>query len=180
MSRLLRAQLGGATLTLELTSALTSRSEGNPFTAEEYVRAIIDAGMIRPSWGTWQLDEASLDGVDLPDNVLDLIGTRVAGLGAETRTLLVTAAVAAITIRPADLGYICDVPEDRVRAAFRLAVDRRLMTAGRDGRYAFLHDRVREALLGDLHPGTLRDLHQRIAEARPASNATLPSCCDPA
>lgn len=165
MSRLLRAQLGGAALTLELTSALTSRSEGNPFTAEEYVRAIIDAGMIRPSWGTWQLDEASLDGVDLPDNVLDLIGTRVAGLGAETRTLLVTAAVAAITIRPADLGYICDVPEDRVRAAFRLAVDRRLMTAGRDGRYAFLHDRVREALLGDLHPGTLRDMHQRIAEA---------------
>jgi diguanylate cyclase (GGDEF)-like protein len=165
MGRLLRAQLGGAALTPELTSALTSRSEGNPFTAEEYVRAIVDEGLIRPSWGTWQLDEAGLHGVDLPDNVLELIGARVAGLGSETRDLLVTAAAAAFTIRPAELGYICDLPEDRVRVALRLAVDRRLMAAGRDGSYTFLHDRVREALLGDLHPGALRDVHQRIAEA---------------
>ncbi|GAA0809933.1 diguanylate cyclase [Spirilliplanes yamanashiensis] len=164
MGDLLAAQLSGAEVTPELAALLTARSGGNPFTALEYVRAIIDGGLIRPSWGTWQLDEAGLDALDLPDNLLDLIGARVAGLGAQARDLLVAAA-AATQIRPEVLARICDVPEEQVDAVLRLAVDRRLIARGRDGRHTFLHDRIREALLADLDPPALRALHQRIAEA---------------
>ena len=165
MTKLFTAQLGGAELTAELTAVLTARSGGNPFTAQEYVRAIIDGGLIRPSWGTWKLDEDGLNALDLPDNVLDLIGTRVAGLGADTRELLVAAAASAMKIRPDVLARICDVSEHRVQGVLRLAIDRGLIADGGDGQYTFLHDRIREALLADLDPPALRALHQRIAEA---------------
>jgi diguanylate cyclase (GGDEF)-like protein len=165
MSDLFTAQLGGAELTAELAAVLTARSGGNPFTAQEYVRAIIDGGLIRPSWGTWKLDEVGLDALNLPDNVLDLIGTRVAGLGAQTRELLVVAAASAMKIRCDILARICQVSEHRVQGVLRLAIDRRLIADGGDGRYTFLHDRIREALLADLDPHALRELHQRIAEA---------------
>ncbi len=165
MTKLFTAQLGGAELTAELTAVLTTRSGGNPFTAQEYVRAIIDGGLIRPSWGTWRLDEEGLTALDLPDNVLDLIGTRIAGLGAETRELLVAAAASAMKIRSDVLARIGGVPEHQVQGVLRLAIDRRLIADGRDGQYTFLHDRIREALLADLDPAATRALHQRIAEA---------------
>jgi diguanylate cyclase (GGDEF)-like protein len=165
MTKLLTAQLGGAQLTAELTAVLTARSGGNPFTAQEYVRAIIDGGLIRPSWGTWKLDEQGLDALHLPDNVLDLIGTRVAGLGAEIRELLVAAAASAMKIRSDVLARICDVPEHQVQGVLRLAIDRRLIADVGDGQYTFLHDRIREALLADVDPCAMRALHQRIAEA---------------
>ncbi|MDQ1646989.1 MAG: eukaryotic-like serine/threonine-protein kinase, partial [Cryptosporangiaceae bacterium] len=165
MSRILGAHLGGAALTPELTRALVARSGGNPFTAGEYVRAVIDAGLIRPSWGTWVLEEGGLDGLALPEDVVDLILARVAGLGRENRALLVAAAAAGMRVRPADLAAICDSDERTVEYALRLAAERRLMVAGPDGAYTFGHDRIREALLADLGDEAFRALHLRIAIA---------------
>jgi diguanylate cyclase (GGDEF)-like protein len=165
MSRILGAHLGGAALTPELTRALVTRSGGNPFTAGEYVRAVIDAGLIRPSWGTWVLEEGGLDALQLPEDVLDLILARVAGLGRENRTLLVAAAAAGMRVSAADLAAICASEDRTVENALRLAADRRLMVAGADGGYTFLHDRIREALLADLDDEARRALHLRIALA---------------
>jgi len=165
MTQLIGAHLGGAALTPGLSAALVPRIGGNPFTADEYVRALIDAGLIRPSWGTWVLEEGGLDGLDLPDNVLDLILARVTGLGKQTRVLLVAAAALGIRVRPADLARIRRVDERLVLSVLRLATDRRLMASDRNGEYTFLHDRIREALLADLDDDGQRALHLRIAQA---------------
>src|SRR5439155_16513637 len=92
MARLVAAQLGGAAVTPELTAQIAARSEGNPFTAGEYLRAIVDAGLIRPSWGVWVLDAGGLDSLDLSGDVLDLVIARIAGLGGGSRRLLAAAA----------------------------------------------------------------------------------------
>jgi eukaryotic-like serine/threonine-protein kinase len=165
MTRLIGAHLGGAALTRQLTSALVTRSGGNPFTADEYVRAVIDSGLIRPSWGTWELDEGGLDALHLPDNVFDLIVTRVAELGAEARSLLVAAAAVGTRVRGTDLAHICGVDEHHALGVLRLATDRRLVSGGLFGEYTFLHDRIREALLAELDDAARRALHQRIALA---------------
>jgi diguanylate cyclase (GGDEF)-like protein len=173
IARLVQAHLGGADLTPQLTQALVERSGGNPFTADEYVRAVIDAGLVRPSWGTWVLEEGALDALDLPDNVLDLIQSRVAGLGAEPRGLLVAAAAIGIRFRAADLARTCGVDERTVLAVLRLAADRRLVTGGM-GEYTFLHDRIREALLADLDDAARQAMHLRIARALDEVDSTDP------
>ncbi|HEU4421618.1 MAG TPA: diguanylate cyclase, partial [Pilimelia sp.] len=173
IAKIVQGDLSSAALTPQLTQALVERSGGNPFTAHEYARAVVDAGLVRPSWGTWVLEEGALDALDLPDNVLDLIQSRVAGLGTETRRLLVTAAAIGIRFRLSDLARTCGIDERQVLAVLRLATDRRLVTGGPDG-YTFLHDRIREALLADLDDAGRRALHMRIALALDEVDETDP------
>ena len=76
--------------------------------------------------------------------------------------------------RPDQLARICGVDEHQVIEVLRVAMDRRLVGAVDNGEYAFVHDRVREALLAEVYDSTLRRWHQRIAEVLEASIATAP------
>jgi hypothetical protein len=49
-----------------LAELLRERGDGNPFVMIEYLRAIVDAGLLRPSWGEWLLDEDGLAALELP------------------------------------------------------------------------------------------------------------------
>jgi diguanylate cyclase (GGDEF)-like protein len=174
IGRLLAAHLGGAAVTAELSAQLAARSGGNPFTAGEYLRAALDAGLIRPSWGVWLLEEGGLDALELPEDVLRLVLSRVDGLGMDSRRLLAAAAAIGIRFRPGQLAEVCRVDERQVLEVIRVATDRRLVGAEERGTYAFVHDQIREALLAGLDDAALRSLHQQIAqvlEAAPAGDA---------
>ena len=70
---LLATHLGGAVVAPALTARLTARCGGNPFALGEYLRAVVDAGLIRPSWGGWVLEQEGLDALKLPADVSGLI-----------------------------------------------------------------------------------------------------------
>ena len=163
VGQVLSAQLGGAVVPAELTAQLAARSGGNPFALGEYLRAAVDAGAIRPSWGVWVLEEGGLDALELPGNVVELILSRVDGLGGESRRVLAAAAAMGMRFRPDRLAEVCELGERQVLEVLRVAEDRRLVGRGDGGVYAFVHDRIREALLVDLDEAALRSLHQRIA-----------------
>jgi diguanylate cyclase (GGDEF)-like protein len=164
VGQLLAAHLGGAEVTPQLTARLAACSGGNPFTAEEYLWAAVDAGLIRPSWGIWVLEEGGLDVLELPADVLRLVLSRVDGLGGDSRRVLAAAAAMGMRFRPDRLAAVCGVDERRVLEVIRVATDRHLVGHGETGDYVFVHDRIREALLADLDEAPLRVLHQRIAE----------------
>jgi len=172
IGQLLAAQLGGAAVTPQLAGQLAARSGGNPFTLQEYLWAAVDAGLIRPSWGVWILEQGGLDTLELPADVLHLVLSRVDGLGMDSRRVLAAAAAIGMTFRSDWLAEVCGVDQRQVLEVIRVAADRRLVAAGETGEYAFVHDRIREALLADLDEARLRGLHQRIAEVLEASPAT--------
>jgi predicted ATPase len=82
VAELVSYQLGALVVPPELVTRLTARSAGNPLAVLEYTRAVVDAGLLRPCWGRWLLDEAGLDALALPDDIMDLIVRRIDGLGA--------------------------------------------------------------------------------------------------
>ncbi len=172
VGHLLAAHLGGAVVPPQLTAQLAARSGGNPFTAGEYLRAAIDAGLIRPSWGVWVLEEGGLDTLELPADVLDLVLSRVDGLGGDSHRVLAAAAAIGMRFRPDRLAEVCGVDQRQVLEVIRVATDRRLLGPGEGGAYAFVHDRIREALLADLDEAALRSLHQRIAQVLEAAPDT--------
>ncbi|NJC72410.1 diguanylate cyclase [Planosporangium thailandense] len=173
VAELVMLQLGSMRLSAEVTRQLLARVGDNPLAVVEYMRAVIDAGLMSPSWDGWQLDLPALDRLELPGDALDLVLKRIDGLGAESRRLL--AAGAALGTRfSADLvARVCDVHADRALDALAEAEGRRLLTAA-DGGYVFLHNRIREALLAELSSGETRRLHQRIAEALDGGGADDP------
>jgi diguanylate cyclase (GGDEF)-like protein len=164
IAALAATQLGGTDVDSQLSAQLSARSAGNPFAVLEYLRAMVDAGAARPYWGSWSLDERMLDRLALPEDVLDLVVARVDALPGASRRLLGAAAAIGTAFRPELLAEISGTDVHEAVATVEEAVGRGVLEID-GGRYAFLHLRVREALLADMDETALRSAHQRIAEA---------------
>jgi serine/threonine protein kinase len=162
---LLSAVLPGSGTTTALARLVAVRSDGNAFVVLEYLRAIIDAGLLRPTWGTWVLDEEGLDALSLPQDALGLVLKRVEGLGAMAERVLTAAAALGGVFRPDLVAQVCEVDEDVVLAVVAEAASRRLVERRDGGRVAFVHHQIREFLLQPVPAGTQAVLHARIATA---------------
>ena len=164
IAELVRVQLGGAIPEDHVIEQITVRSDGNPLTAVEYLRAILEAGLLQPSWGTCFVDRAGLDRLALPNDVVELVIARARVLGDDTRRILAAAAVHGGRFTPEVLADAIGVDRRTALDAVNEAARARLVEVGDDGEYAFLHDRLREALLSEVGPDERRALHQRLAE----------------
>jgi eukaryotic-like serine/threonine-protein kinase len=161
----IRLMMPGLSVDSRLVTLLHVRSNGNPFIVQEYLRAVVDAGLLRPSWGNWLLDEEGLDALELPQDAVGLVLTRVQGLGDEVHDLLVTAAAVGSRFRAGPLAAVHDADLEVVLGALVEAAGRGLIEPREHGEFAFLHDRIREALLAELSTEATAGLHYRIAQA---------------
>lgn len=162
--------LAGATVGDDVIAEVTARGQGNALTILEFLRAVINAGALRPSWGTWRLVADVLQAIDLPHGVMDLILARIDGLGPVTRAVLTNAAASGVAIDAALLAEVCGTD---VTAALADAVSHGLLRSDGEG-CVFIHDRIREALLSAVGPEELRRLHQWIAECLAAARRDDP------
>jgi len=161
--RLVKSCARGLEITDELVHRLASRGGMTPFEVLEYVRAVVDAGLLAPHWGRWQLDADGLDAVALPDDVYGLMLRRMDGLGAASRPVLAVAAAIGPVFAPGLLERVGG-PVEVVRTALDEATGCRVLER-RGPLLAFVHEGIRSALLGGLDEAQRRDAHQRIAEA---------------
>lgn len=118
-----------------MVQRIFTRSEGNAFLAEELLA----------------IEASSQPGRLLP-RLQAMLLARLAALTADTRQVL---RVAATVGRPIDhqlLAAASELPEERLVAAVREAVDRQLLVADQDA-YRFRHVLLLEAVYGELLPG---------------------------
>jgi diguanylate cyclase (GGDEF)-like protein len=163
IAELAAGQLGNSAVSAQLAAQLNVRSAGNPLAVLEYLRAMLDAAVIRPSWGSWILDEQAMDQLNLPANVLDLMLSRINDLRGDSLTLLQAAAALGTSVQPQLLARITKAPIGGVFAMVEEALTRGVLEVHGDA-YAFLHQRAREAILAELDEPARRRLHQQIAE----------------
>ena len=155
---LLRGDVGAPVAAL-----LHRHAEGNPFFEEELLRALTEDGTLVEHAGSW--DVSRTPGGLLPTGILDAIRLRLARLPEPVVDILRVAAVIGRTwsislLAPAaDLGL--EPAEDLVLGAARA----RLVRPQSDGGYAFVHDKVREALYEDVPVHRRKRLHQAIGVA---------------
>jgi hypothetical protein len=135
----------------EITSALRSRTDGNPFFVNELLRVVGDADA-----------GGSLDVV--PKSVRDVIGLRVSQLPPEVAETLEVAAVIGADFAPLVLGAARQLP--RRELVGHLAQAEALGFVVSDtSRYRFAHALVREAVYADLAPTRRQALHADVADA---------------
>jgi predicted Ser/Thr protein kinase len=164
VARLVANELGGAQLPAEVTDQLARRVGGNPFGAREYVNTVLDSGLLRPSWGRWVLDTDGLDALALPASSAGLVLERVENLPEDLLSLLRVAAVIGPRFSARLVGRAGAADDEAVWVALGEAVRQRLIEHRTGDNYGFLHDRIREAVLGGMGGDELAALHQRIAE----------------
>ncbi|HEY6559487.1 MAG TPA: AAA family ATPase [Polyangiaceae bacterium] len=162
---LVQAYLGQAKVAPELLRYVAGLSDGTPLSVLEILRTMLEAGVLVPYWGSWQLDRKAVAEMELPGHAAALLARRIDDLDAMTITTLSVAAVVGKTFDDTLLQSVCELEDGHVNAA--LAEGRRalLVESAPRGTHRFLHDSVREALLRRLGDAAHRALHQRIAEA---------------
>jgi len=172
VAELVAAVARGLAVDAGLAESLVARCGTTPFEVQEYVRAVVDAGLLVPHWGTIRLDLPGLDALALPEDVFELILHRVDGVGPRCRDLLTVGA--AIGLRfdselAARASGLDDAAELLDQAAARMVVEYG------DGELRFVHDGIRQALLGALDGPARRRLHQRIADVLHEVRSTDPA-----
>ncbi|WP_028067661.1 ATP-binding protein [Solirubrobacter soli] len=149
-------ELAGLVPGLDRASIARLRSEtgGNPFFALQVAEQLRERGTSAP--------------LAVSAGVRQLVAERVSGLGDDTTGLL--AAAALIGSAEFELGVLAETqglaPEDAA-AALEAALDAGLLTEspGADGRYAFVHALVRDAIVANLPAPRRTMLHARLAAA---------------
>jgi len=146
---------------------MVARAEGNPYYAEELLAAVGEAGSPVPA-GTVSLsadrESVSIGGDVLPSGLAALLLGRVERLSGPAQQVLRAAAVAG---RQADDDIVqaaAGLAAAEYDDALRECVAQQLLVTDREGRYAFRHALLREAVYADLLPGERTRLHARFAE----------------
>jgi len=142
----LLTEIHGETPAPGLVDEILARSDGNPFFAEELLAARVE-------------------GVELPDNLRDLLLARVEKLPEETQRLLQVAAVAGRQVDHQLLAEVAGLPPERLVELVREAVSHHFLVVQDGGEeYAFRHALVQEAIYDDLLPMQRVPLHAACAQ----------------
>jgi DNA-binding CsgD family transcriptional regulator/tetratricopeptide (TPR) repeat protein len=154
---LLVAARAESALPAGLTAAIVTRSEGNPFFAEELLAAAGTSG-------------------ELPHRLQDLLLQRVDGLDDSTLSLLRVAAAAGRDVAYTLLSPVAGLSERDVRESLRQAVERGVLVASQaTGTFRFRHALLAEAIYATILPGEREELHARLAEELARDGAASPA-----
>lgn len=152
----------------ELTAAIDSLCQGNPFFISETIREWHTRGMVIRTTEGWQRVHATLDEESsLPSSVRSALRTRIGDLSEAAQHLLPAAAAIG---RIADLDLLGEVVTDLDESQLLDAVDELLakrvfVETATASRVAFAHDLLRETVQADLSANRRRSLHRKIAIA---------------
>jgi serine phosphatase RsbU (regulator of sigma subunit)/tRNA A-37 threonylcarbamoyl transferase component Bud32/tetratricopeptide (TPR) repeat protein len=164
VAELIAAHLGGKRLEPAVVEKINARARGNPFALGEYVRSLLDGGMIRPTFGSWVVDASRFHEATISNDVIQLLVNRIQGLTESTRQVLATAAVIGfefgISLLTDAVGGKPDVVRRAMEDALRAGLVERV-----DVSYRFIHDRIHEAIVSSLDVSRARDLNQAVAVA---------------
>jgi DNA-binding NarL/FixJ family response regulator len=137
--------------TADLLDAVERRSEGNPFFVEELLASgAEDAEAV------------------LPQNLRDVVLSRVTALSDASQRILGIAAVAGRLVDAELLAVVAGLPEAELEAPLREALAAQIIVhdpSSRDGAYGFRHALLAEAVYDDLLPSERRRLHAAYAAA---------------
>lgn len=159
---LARAWLVGA-IAPNVAELLHARSDGNPFFAEELLRAWVEQGVIGQVRGRWQVARAP--GAGPPATIQETVRQRLAHLPVTTVDYLRTAAVIGRQFDTDLLALASGHAPEETEEALLPAVRAQILHADDAGGYCFSHDQLRECLYAEITPLRRRRLHGFIGSA---------------
>lgn len=154
----------------ELADFLYRYTEGNPLFVVQVLQTLVDEGVLWYGGKRWEW--ASVDALQLPAAVDDLLARRLARLAPATALVMTTAAVIGRSFEFDLLRLVTQESEDTLIDAIDEAVAAGVLDipSDRDGdRFRFAHTLLAESLVRQANPRRVRRMHARVAEVLEAT-----------
>ena len=159
---------------VSLAQLVRRETDGNPFFVIELLRYLAESDAISEGDdGPWAL-RGDLADLGLPQSVRDVIGRRVARLGADATRVLALAAVIGREFDVDLLATVADVDEDGLVDLLEAGAASNVVTEITGGRYMFNHALIEHTLYQDLSATRRQRAHHRIGEALEVLNGDQP------
>jgi len=156
---------------LPLVEAIHEIAEGNPFFIQEITRSLLKLDHLEELEGQWMLKtEAELRA---PTDLEGLLRERVARLGTQVESVLISAAVAGREFDFELLRLMTTLPDGDLLDALDSSLAAHLLEETATG-YRFRHALIRRALYDSLSRARRARLHSRAGEAIEAAFALRP------
>ncbi|MDH3306737.1 MAG: AAA family ATPase [Acidimicrobiia bacterium] len=139
---------------------IIERARGNPFFTEEFLRMLIDEGVLEHVDDEWRA-VGSIDEVAVPPHVQGLVASRIDRLDPATKRIVQAASVLGPVFGEALLARLVDVPIDLAP----LHAGGFLQAGPDSSSLAFKHGITQEVAYESVLRKTRRDLHRRAALA---------------
>ena len=158
----------------ELGWQIAKKSDGNPFFAFEIIRGLREGQFIRRrpdgTWGTTQ----SIQEIQIPSSVMELIQARLVELSDTERNLLEVGACYGFEFDAEVVGAVLGVPPIPALQHLGRVENRHHLVRSVGEHYAFDHHQVHEVLYQGLNDRLRRRYHAAIAEALEESGRADP------
>jgi eukaryotic-like serine/threonine-protein kinase len=163
VAELIKAFTCGLSFDEELVARLAIRGGCTPLEILEYLTAVIEAGLLSPAWGSWELDAPGLDSLHLPDSVFGLVTRRIDRMGGPTRALLDVGAVIGRSFTGELASRVAALPSEREAGELLAEAAQDGVLLQRSATFEFTHERTRDAILERMAPHRRQELHHRVA-----------------
>ncbi|MFZ5471077.1 MAG: ATP-binding protein [Myxococcota bacterium] len=146
---------------------------GSPFLASAVLEGMVETGALRSGASGWEVDTAAMGDVRSSHRAAVFLSSRIERLSPKARALLTAGAVLGREFTLELAAALADVAPEGALPSFTEARRRHIVWADSTGKgYVFVHDKLREDLLGRLPPSERAHLHRRAAERLEAVDPT--------
>lgn len=166
LTELLQVLLGSDPDLTELRTFITERASGNPFFAEEIVRALAETGVLEGARGNYRLGKP-LSSVEVPPTVQAVLAARIDALPAPEKRLLQEAAVIGYDVPLALLHAISGLTEDDLGGVLGNLQDAEFLYAAQlfpDLQYRFKHSFTHDVAYSGVLRDRRREIHARVVD----------------